>query len=121
MIADTVSVAKGGDAPEVLTAGVTKALKDIAYQINDDDDDEDAAKDEKKAKAATVAEGGVVLDAKTRTSRAGPPTRTRAVASRRRWQTRRIVRRTRASSGRRTPSWTARSTAPRLISWRTRT
>ena len=73
MIADTVSVAQGGDAPEVLTAGVTKALKDIAYQINDDDDDDEvAAKDEKKAKAATVAEGGVVLDAKTRHEQGGP-------------------------------------------------
>ena len=69
-IADTVSVAGAGAAPEVLTKGVSKALKDVSYQINDDEEgeEEEAAKSKKKkAKAATVAEGGVVMDAKTRT------------------------------------------------------
>jgi nucleosome binding factor SPN SPT16 subunit len=37
MIADTVVVAAAGAAPEVLTKGVTKAVKDVAYQINDDE------------------------------------------------------------------------------------
>ena len=75
MIADTVSVGADGAAPEVLTRGVTKALKDVAYQINDDEEEEEeeAAKaNGKKAKAATVEEGGVVMDAKTRTEMGGP-------------------------------------------------
>ena len=77
MIADTVVVGAGGAKPEVMTAGVTKALKDIAYQINDDDDEEEeeeeeAAAKKKGAKAATVAEGGVVMDAKTRAEQVGP-------------------------------------------------
>ena len=71
LVADTAVVAANGGAPEVLTAGITKALTDIAYQINDD---EEEAADEKqtKARAATVAAGGVVLDAKTRGEDGGP-------------------------------------------------
>lgn len=73
IIADTAVVASGGAAPTVLTAGVTKALKDIAYQINDDDgEDEEIVNEVKKAKAATVAAGGVVLDTKTRGEEGGP-------------------------------------------------
>ena len=74
MIADTATVGDAGAAPEVLTRGVTKALKDVAYQINDDEEEEEeqeAAKG-KKAKAATVEEGGVVMDAKTRAEMSGP-------------------------------------------------
>ena len=71
LVADTAVVAANGGAPEVLTAGITKALTDIAYQINDE---EEEAADEKqtKARAATVAAGGVVLDAKTRGEDGGP-------------------------------------------------
>ena len=83
-------VAANGAAPEVLTAGVTKALKDIAYQINDDDEEEEDAKEKTKARAATVAAGGVVLDAKTRGEEGGPTDEdARAGASRRRSRTRR--------------------------------
>jgi nucleosome binding factor SPN SPT16 subunit len=73
LVADTAVVRVDGAAPEVLTSGATKALKDIAYQINDDEEDEDDAKEKKaKARAAKVAAGGVVLDAKTRGEEGGP-------------------------------------------------
>ena len=72
IIADTACVSANGAAPVVLTSGVTKALKDISYQINDDDEDEDDAKETAKAKAKTIAAGGVVLDAKTRGEEGGP-------------------------------------------------
>lgn len=73
MIADTVTVGARGAAPEVLTRGVTKALKDVAYQINDDEEDEEEATAKgKRAKAATVEEGGVVIDGKTRMEMGGP-------------------------------------------------
>jgi len=38
MIADTVMVAPGGAPADVLTKSATKALKDIAYQINDEEE-----------------------------------------------------------------------------------
>lgn len=75
MIADTVIVAADGAAPDVLTKGVTKAVKDVAYQINDEDEEdaeEEAKAKKNKAKAATVAEGGVVMDGKTRHEMGGP-------------------------------------------------
>ena len=71
LVADTAVVAANGGAPEVLTAGVTKALTDIAYQINDEEE-EAAEEKQTKARAANVAAGGVVLDAKTRGEDGGP-------------------------------------------------
>ena len=72
LVADTAVVAANGGAPEVLTAGITKALTDIAYQINDEEEEEEADEKKTKARAAPVAAGGVVLDAKTRGEEGGP-------------------------------------------------
>ena len=58
-----------------MTKATTKALKDIAYQINDsaeEEEEEAAAANKKQAKAARVEEGGVVMDAKTRGEEGGP-------------------------------------------------
>ena len=75
LIADTAAVAKDGAAADVMTKATTKALKDIAYQINDsaeEEEEEAAAANKKQAKAARVEEGGVVMDAKTRGEEGGP-------------------------------------------------
>lgn len=72
MIADTALVTSDGKPPEILTKNVKKHVQDIAYQINDDEKEELSMIDQNRAKAATVAEGGVVMHAKTRHELSGP-------------------------------------------------
>ena len=72
MIADTAVVSSNGNPPEILTQNVKKHVQDIAYQINDDENEELGIIDQGRAKAATVAEGGVIVDAKTRHELSGP-------------------------------------------------
>jgi len=66
MIADSALVSAGGQKPTVFTTN-PKGVKEISYVTNEDEDEEDDDDAD-----VQIKQGGVILDAKTRTAQSGP-------------------------------------------------